>query len=550
MSKLIEFNQEARNKLKEGVNKLSKAVVSTLGPFGRNVIIEKNGELPISTKDGVTVAKSISLDDPIENIGVEIIKQASIKSAEQAGDGTTTTTLLAAAMINDGIKYLDKGINAIDIKKGIDLAMNEVIEFIASNYIEQISSTEQFQQVATISSNNDEKIGKLIATALEEVGKDGLVSIEESRTGDTYLETVMGMKFERGYRSHHFITNNTEMNAVLENPKILIYDGNITTAKELLPLLEYVSTSPDNNSLLIIAQDIDQEALATLIVNKMRGIIKVCAVKAPDFGERRSLFLEDIAVLTGGVVLSKDKGNRLEKMTAPMVVDSLGSARTITINKDETVIIEGKGDMAKIEPRVLDLKSQIEKSLSPFEKEKLQERLANLVSGIALVYVGGNTEIELKEFKDRVEDALYATKAAISKGIVPGGGVTLLNARKSIIVKDIENSSILLGKQIVYRALKMPFIQILENAGVESPEQIMFELLEQNKDNHWIGYNISTKKFVNYKEAGIIDPYKVIYSALKNAASVVGTFLTTEAVIYNKPTDVKKESVNNLDMQF
>ncbi len=546
MSKIIEFSQEARNKLNAGAKKLAQAVVSTLGPYGRNVIIEKDGELPVSTKDGVTVAKSISLEDPIENMGAEILKQASIKSAEQAGDGTTTTTLLAATMINDGFQYLDKGINAVEIKKGIDLAINEVVEYIAEKFVEQISSPDQFKQVATISSNNDEKIGTLISEALDSVGSDGIVTIEESKTGETYLDTVLGMQFSKGYKSPHFVTDNSNMQSVLEKSKILIYDGNITTAKELLPVLEYISSN--GLSLLIIAQDIESEALATLIVNKIRGSIKVCAVKAPDFGDRRTLFLEDIATLTGGTVLSKDKGNKLEKMTIPTLESSLGEARTITIGKDETTIIEGKGDPQLIENRALDLKSQIQKSIAPFEKEKLQERLANLVSGVAIVYVGGNNEIELKEFKDRVEDALYATKAAISKGIVPGGGITLLRSRTAIQISDKDSNSINIGKRIVYRALSRPFNQILLNAGIEDSSSIMFELLKS--DDIWMGYDIASEKNVNYKENGIIDPYKVIFSALKNAASVVGTFLTTEAVVFNNPKENKPKVQNNLDMQF
>jgi chaperonin GroEL len=547
MSKLIEFNQEARNKLKEGANKLAKAVVSTLGPFGRNVIIEKDGELPVSTKDGVTVARSISLEDPIENIGAEIIKQASIRSADQAGDGTTTTTLLAASMINDGMKYLDKGINAVQLKKGIDAGVNEVIEYIAANFIEKISSPDQFKQVATISSNNDENIGNLISQALDIVGGDGVVSIEESKTGDTYLETVMGMQFARGYKSPHFVTNNAEMNSVLTNCRVFLYDGMINTAKDLIPLLTGMSTA--DQPVLIVAQDIEGEALATLIVNKIRGNIKACAVKAPEFGDRRTLFMEDIAILTGGTVLSKDKGNKLSSMTMTDLEPMLGTARTITINKDETTIIEGKGDIDQIEKRVNDLKIQIDATTSSFEKERLQERLANLVSGIAIIYVGGNNEIELKEIKDRVEDALYATKAAISKGIVPGGGVTLLNAQKAIKVLE-DNTSLDLGKQIVRRALCQPFLQILENAGIENPQQIMYELLSKNKKNHWIGYDIQTKKFIDYKENGIIDPYKVIFSSLKNAAAVVGTFLTTEAVVYSKPSSEEKSSPNDLGMQM
>ena len=550
MSKRIEFDKGVKQKLYEGVNKLSKAVVCTLGPYGRNVIIEKDGELPISTKDGVTVAKSISLEDPIENIGAEIIKQAAIKSADQAGDGTTTTTLLATNMIKLGLYYLDRGINPVEVKKGMEEASNSVLEYIASNLIEKISSTNQYEQVAIISSNNDVKVGKLIAEALNEVGKDGLVTIEESKTGETYLETVLGMQFPKGYKSPHFVTNNSNMSVTLEDCSILIYDGIISQAKDIIPLLNYIST--EKKSLLIIAQDIEQEALATLIVNKVRGIVNVCAVKAPDFGDRRTLFLEDIAILTGGTLLSKDKGNKLDKMSNEFLINALGKAHNVIVSKDDTTIIEGKGNIEDIEKRVNNLKYQINNSSSSFEKEKLQERLANLVSGISIIHVGGNNEIELKELKDRVEDALFAAKAAISKGIVPGGGVTLLRAKKSIVINDNDSVSFNIGKKIVLNSLELPLIQILKNAGIESPEYICFNL-ESSEEDLWRGYDIDNNTYINYKTAGIIDPYKVVYSALKNSISVAGIFLTTEAVIYSnldKKSSNKENPLSNLDMSF
>ncbi len=530
MNKQIEFNNEARKKLLAGVEKLSNAVVSTLGPFGRNVIIEKNNELPQSTKDGVTVAKSITLEDPIENMGAEIVKQASIKSATQAGDGTTTTTLLSYALISEGLSKVDKGVNAIEVKKEIESAVKEVVNEL-KKISHEITSQDQLKQVATISSNNDEKTGELIATALEKVGKEGVVSIEDSKTGETYLETVEGMQFDRGYKSPFFVTNNNTMQSVLEDPYILIYDGNITTIKELVPILESIST--ENKPLLVVSQDIDGEALSTLLVNKLNGVIKTCAVKAPDFGERRTLILEDMAVLTGGTLISKEKGMTLGKST----IAFLGRAGKVTVTKEKTTIIDGKGSIENIEKRAQEIKDQLDNAQSMFEKEKLQERLAKLTAGVAIVYVGGSNEIELKEYKDRVEDALFATKAAIEEGILPGGGVALFKARE--VLKY--NQSV--GAQIVYKALAKPFTQILQNAGIEGDR--LFEFINQLKSSvNWNGYNLKTEQWVDMKEAGVIDPAKVVRLALENAAAVAGTILTTETVIYSKPEEKKKEQNN------
>jgi chaperonin GroEL len=532
MSNIIEYNHDARKKLLSGVTKLSNAVVSTLGPFGRNVLFNDNGEVR-STKDGVTVARNITLEDPIENIGCEIVKKAAINSANQAGDGTTTTTLLAHSLVNSGINKLDKGVNATQLKKEIDAAVDEVVSKLKSTSI-KVTDQEQLKQIATISSNNDEETGNLIAEALEKVGQDGVVSIEESKTGETKLEVVEGMQFDRGYKSPYFVTNNATMQAVLDEPYIFIYDGIITQAKELLPLLDNVSQK--NNSLVIIAEDIEGEALATLIVNKMRGILKVCAVKAPDFGARRTLILEDIAVLTGGTVLSKTKGIKLDKMTAEQFSLHLGRSRTVTVSKDKSTIIDGKGDVDKLIEHAEDIKKQLDTAEVMFEKEQLQQRLAKLSAGVAIVHVGGANEIEMKERKDRVEDALFATKAAIEEGILPGGGVALFNARKGL--KSLKTQ----GSSIVYEALSKPFSQILENAGVENVPGLLYHL--ETSESEWMGYDLKTNDWVDMKEKGIIDPTKVVRLALENAAAVAGMILITETVIYEKPSDKKKEELS------
>ena len=532
MSKEIKFGEVSRNELMKGINILADAVVTTLGPNGRNVVIS-NGGFPQSTKDGVSVAKSIVLKDPTQELGVQLVKQAAIKTAEKAGDGTTTSTLLAREMVKAGLDALNNGENAVGIKRDIDKAVDIVVKQLQSILSEDISSEEQLEQIATISANNDPETGKLISTAIEKVGMEGVIHIEESRTGETYLETVEGMQFDRGYKSPYFVTNNNNMTAVLDNPMILIADQKFTQVKELLPSLEAVSSQA--KSLLIIAEDIDHEALATLIVNKMRGIMRVCAVKAPDFGDRRKLILEDIATTTGGVVFSKEKGMKLEKFSW----DWFGEARIVTIDKETTTIVDGKGSVESIEARIEELQQQINKAQTPFEVEKLQERLAKFVGGVAIIHVGGNTETEMREKKDRVDDALHATKAAIEEGIVAGGGVALWYAREAL-------NPTTTGAEIVYKACGKPFEQILVNAGFDAMQsQILGNEMREIADNDgWIGWNLKTEKFVNMKTEGIIDPTKVTRTALQNAASVAGTILLTECTIVD---EIKEEDQNQID---
>jgi chaperonin GroEL len=529
MSKQVILGSDARNNLVQGIDTLADAVVSTLGPNGRNVVIANNNGYPQSTKDGVTVAKSISLKEPNQELGVQLVKQAAIKTAEKAGDGTTTSTLLAREMIKAGLTALNNNENAVQIKRDIDATVKEVISNLRNNISEDISGEEQLEQIATVSANNDPETGKLIATAIEKVGMEGVVHIEESRTGETYLETVEGLQFDRGYKSPYFVTNNSTMTATLDNPLILIADQKITQVKELLPVLEAVSAQA--KSLLIIAEDIDNEALATLIVNKMRGTMKVCAVKAPDFGDRRKLVLEDIAITTGGVVFDKQKGMKLDKFSW----EWFGEARTVTIEKEQTTIVDGKGSVESIETRVEELQQQIDKATTPFEVEKLQERLAKFVGGVAIIHVGGNTETEMKEKKDRVDDALHATKAAIEEGIVPGGGAALLYASNGLKANTT-------GAQIVVEACAKPFNQILVNAGFDNVKgQILADQLCNSGDDAWAGYNIKTDKVVNMKEAGIIDPTKVARTALENAASVAGTVLLTECTVVDEPEEDNKQ---------
>ena len=528
MSKIIEFGPEARKQLVNGIDKLADAVVSTLGPNGRNVVIANEQGFPQSTKDGVTVAKSISLSDNVEETGVSLVKQAAIQTANLAGDGTTTSTLLAREMVKAGLSHLNNGANAVEIKRSIDKAVQQVVETLREN-AEDISSEEQLEQVATISANNDPEIGKLIATAMNKVGREGVVTIEESKSGETYLETVEGIQFDRGYKSPYFVTNNSTMSAVLDKPYILIADGSFTKVKDLLPVLEGVSGT--GRSLLIIAEDIDNEALATLVVNKMRGTLSVCAVKAPEFGERRKLVLEDIATLTGGEVFSKEKGMKLEKFSW----DWFGEARTVNVTKNQTTIVDGKGETGRIEARIEALQQQIEQATTPFEVEKLQERLAKFVGGVGIIHVGGNTETEMREKKDRVDDALQATKAAIEEGIVPGGGAALLYAREAI-----EDANI--GSKIVYQACGKPFSQILINAGYDNTKAEMLAWNVTQEEDEWYGYNLKTEMFTNMKEEGIIDPAKVTRLALENAASVAGTILLTECVVVDNPEDKKEES--------
>ena len=531
MSKIIEFGPEGRNKLVKGIDTLANAVVSTLGPNGRNVVIERQNQSPISTKDGVTVAKHISVSDPVENLGVNLVREASIKTADKAGDGTTTSTLLAREMIKDGLQYLANGANAVEIKRGIDTAVKEVVNNLRENISEDISDENQLEQIATISANNDPEVGKLIATAMDKVGVEGVVHIEESKTGDTYLETVEGMQFDRGYLSHYFVTNNSTMTCTLEDPYILVLNQKLSQVKDLLPVLEAVSNT--NKSLLIIAEDVDSEALATLIVNKARGTIKVAAVKAPDFGERRKLILEDIASVTGAQVFDKDKGMKLDKFSW----EWFGEARTVTISKEKTTIIDGKGDEESVKQRLEELTTQIDKAQSSFETEKLQERLAKMAGGVSIIHVGGYTETEMNEKKDRVDDALHATKAAIEEGIVPGGGAALLYAREAIPVSGKCNNCI--GADIVYKSCGKPFEQILVNAGKDSVESQMigkYNLVDSG-NNTWAGYNIKTGVVTDMKKAGIIDPTKVTRTALENAAAVAGTVLLTECIVVDEPKE-------------
>ena len=525
MTKKITFSKEARNKLAQGVDKLANAVTATLGPSGRNVIIEQDMGMPTSTKDGVTVAKSIELKDKVENLGAQIVKQASIKTAEQAGDGTTTSTLLAQSILFDGIERMSADTNVVDVKRGIEKAVKDVVKFL-DEQSQEITDEEQLKQIATISANNDTEVGELISTAMDKVGQDGVVTIEESKTGETYLETVEGMQFNRGYKSPYFVTDNNTMTAVLQNPLILITDKRLTTVKELLPILE--GASQQSKSLLVIADDIDGEALSTMVVNKMRGILPVVAVKAPEFGDRKKAMLEDIATLTGGTVISTEKGMRLDKFQA----EWLGKANKVTVGKEATTIIDAQGTEEAITNRIEEIKTQIDDTTSPYEKEKLQERLAKFMGGIAVVHVGGMTEVEMKEKKDRVEDALHATKAALEEGVLPGGGIGLLNASTLLVeqIGDLDGDK-QVGYDIVISALERPFYKILENAGYTKDEIGDIELRIKEDQSFWFGYNPREQDYFDMFKEGIIDPTKVTRLALENAASVAGTLMITEAVV-------------------
>jgi chaperonin GroEL len=532
MSKIISFDREAKQRLQAGIDKVNKAVSVTMGPFGRNVLIEKEHGQVASTKDGVTVSRTITLEDPIENMAATVIKQAAEKTVSAAGDGTTTSTVLAhsiASQALDATSY--PSTNATQVKRGIEQAVKAVVAEL-KKMSRPIESEDQIKQIATLSANGDTEIGELVATALDKVGRDGVVTVEESRTGETSLEVVEGMQFDRGYKSHYMVTDNNTMSANLADALVLLVDGRISAVKDLLPILESVSN--DNKSLLIIAEDIDGEALATLIVNKMRGILKVAAVKAPDFGERRLLILEDIATITGGTVVSPQKGMKLDKFNKTW----FGSARTITVGKDTTTIIDGKGDTTAIETRVLELKAQIDKSSSPYEIEKLQERLAKMIGGVAIINVGGGTDIEMKEKKDRLDDALQATQAALDEGILPGAGVALLNARKALKADLDGKNDTSKGVAIVFAACGKPFKQILENAGEDASEWLMS--LNIHSENLDLVPDIAKGAAVDAFEAGIIDPTKVVRSALENAAAAAVTLLMTECVIHDKPDTKKK----------
>ena len=535
------FGTELKNKLLEGVQKLNNSVASTLGPAGRTVLIkESTGEIKV-TKDGVTVAKAFQeLEDQTESIGAELAKKVSIKSANEVGDGTTTSTVLATAILEEGIKQINDGSNPVNIKKGIDEAVATVVSKLKEMSTD-ITDDSQIREVATISGNNDSEIGNLIASSLDKVGRDGIVTIEESKTGETSLEVVEGMQFDRGFKSPYFVTDNDAMAAILDDPYVLIYDGRITQAAELLNVLNKVSS--ESKPLLIVAEDIDNEALATLIVNKMRGTVQVVAVKAPEFGDRRTMALEDLAVVTGGQVLSKNKGHKLDKMQPIQFNDLLGSARKVSVEKETTTIIDGKGTEDAITERATSIKIQLDNATSAFEKEKLQERLGKLIGGVAIINVGGNSEIEIKEKKDRVEDALFATKAALDEGIVIGGGHALLYAASAI--DPIGNDDVAIGRRIVKQAISEPFIKIMTNAGhdLNDIRFASFKLIDSDNDI-WSGLSYKDLEVIEYKKLGIIDPKKVTRIALENAASIAGTILTTESVVYEKREDNNNETPN------
>lgn len=547
-----EFGTELKNKLLTGICKLNDSVSSTLGPGGRNVIIrDEDGSIKV-TKDGVTVAKAFSkLEDDIEDIGAQMIRKVSEKSADKAGDGTTTSTLLATVMVEEGIKMITQGCNAVEVKKGIDTAVKNVISSLKS-ISRDISSEDQIRQVATISANNDVEVGNLIATAIDKVGTDGVVAIEESKTGETSLEVVEGMMFDRGFKSPYFVTNQNTMQAVLEKPLVFLYDGKIMNSSQAVPVLQ--AAAMENKPLIVIAEEIEGEALALLVVNKANQTIKVCAVKAPDFGDRRTAILEDIAILTGATVLSPNKGHKLDKMKAVEFKQYFGEARVVNVTSKDTTIVDGKGSAEAIEQRLNEIKTQIEIAKSNFEIEKLQERLSKLTGGVAIVNVGGLSEVEMKEKKDRVEDALYATKAALDQGIVPGGGMALIQCVNALKELTVDNPDQKIGVAIVLKSLYAPFKKILMNAGVEDYHEVLsairdvktnWETLqkEQDKKNYasWFGYDVKNNTYVNLLDEGIIDPTKVTRTAIENASSVAGTILTTESVIFTVGEKKKEE---------
>ncbi len=527
MAKDITFNLEARNALKKGVDKLSDAVKVTLGPKGRNVIMDKKFGAPAISKDGVTVAKEIELEDAVENMGAQMVKEVASKTADVAGDGTTTATVLAQNIIHSGLKNVAAGANPMDLKRGIDKAVAEVIAHLRKQSKEVGDSIEKIEQVATISANNDHSIGKLIAEAMSKVKKEGVITIEEAKGTDTSVEVVEGMQFDRGYISPYFVTDTEKMEAVFEDPYILVYDKKISTMKDLLPVLEKVAQS--GRPLMIIAEDVDGEALATLVVNKLRGSLKIAAVKAPGFGDRRKAMLEDIAILTGGTVISEEQGYKLENAD----LSHLGTAEKVSIDKDNTTIVSGKGDKENITARINQIKAQIENTTSDYDKEKLQERLAKLAGGVAVLYVGAASEVEMKEKKDRFDDALSATRAAVEEGIVPGGGIAYIRALAALEKIKGENNDEDTGVSIVRRALEEPLRMIVENAGVEG--SIIVQKVKEGKDD--FGYNARTEKFENLYESGVIDPTKVTRVAIENAASIAGMMLTTECVLADIPEE-------------
>jgi chaperonin GroEL len=527
MAKEIFFDVEAREKLKRGVDALANAVKVTLGPKGRNVVIGKKFGAPYVTKDGVTVAKEIELKDPVENMGAQMVKEVASKTADIAGDGTTTATVLAQAIVTAGLKNVAAGANPMDLKRGIDKAVTEVVANLRKISKEVGNDNSKIEQIATISANNDETIGKLIAEAMKVVGNDGVITVEEAKGTETEVKTVEGMQFDRGYLSPYFVTNAEKMITEMENPLILISEKKISSMKELLPILEPVVQA--GKSLLIIAEDVDGEALGTLVVNRLRGSLKVAAVKAPGFGDRRKAMLEDIAILTGSVVVSEDRGMTLENVT----IDMLGTAQKIEIDKDNTTIINGKGAKADIQARVGQIRAQIDQTTSDYDREKLQERLAKLAGGVAVLYVGAPTEVEMKEKKDRVDDALSATRAAVEEGIVPGGGVALIRAIETLDTLIGANEDEMTGIQIVKRAAEEPLRQIIANAGGEGA--IVVQRVREGKDD--FGYNARTDKFEELYKSGVIDPTKVTRIAIENASSIAAMLLTTECVIADEPED-------------
>jgi chaperonin GroEL len=532
MSKIISFDVDARSAMKRGVDQLANAVAVTLGPRGRNVVIEKKFGSPLITKDGVSVAKEIELEDPIENLGAQMVREVASKTNDIAGDGTTTATVLARAIITEGLKNVTAGANPMDLKRGIDLGVQAIQEGLRQ-LKRPVSGKKEIAQVGTISANNDSTIGNLIADAIDKVGKDGVVTVEEAKGTETSVDVVEGMQFDRGYLSPYFITDQESMEGVLESPNILLYDKKITAIKELLPVLE--KSAQTGRGLLIVAEDIEGEALATLVVNRLRGTLKVAAVKAPGFGERRKEILEDIAILTGGTVISEERGYKLETTT----LEQLGTAKKVVVAKDTTTIIEGSGESDSIKTRISEIKSQIERCKSDYDKEKLQERLAKLSGGVAVLKIGAATELEMKEKKDRVEDALHATRAALEEGIVPGGGVAYIRSQHMLNEIQTRNTDELTGVNIIRKAVEEPIRQILANAGLDA--SVIINKIRDDNEGSW-GFNAYTEKFEDLIESGVIDPTKVSRVALENAASVASLLITTEATIVEKPTENKNDN--------
>lgn len=527
MAKEIKFNIDARDLLKRGVDQLADAVKVTLGPKGRNVVIEKKFGAPLITKDGVSVAKEIELEDKFENTGAQLVKSVASKTGDDAGDGTTTATILTQAIVTEGLKNVTAGANPMDLKRGIDKAVKTVVDYIKTNSEQVGDNYDKIEQVATVSANNDPEIGKLLADAMRKVSKDGVITIEESKSRETYINVVEGMQFDRGYLSGYFVTDSEKMECVMDNPYILIYDKKISNIKDFLPILQPAAET--GRPLLVIAEDVDSEALTTLVVNRLRAGLKICAVKAPGFGDRRKAMLEDIAILTGGTVISEEKGLKLEQATLEM----LGTAEKVTIDKENTTIVNGAGSKESIQDRVNQIKNEIASTTSSYDKEKLQERLAKLAGGVAVLYVGANSEVEMKEKKDRVDDAFYATRAAIEEGVVAGGGSTYIHALDALKELKGDNQDEQTGINIVERAIEEPLRQIVVNAGGEGA--VVVQKVREGKND--FGYNARTDVYEDLRKAGVIDPAKVSRVALENAASIAGMFLTTECIIVDKPED-------------